>query len=988
MNRYLRDFEAHEKKCILINHSKDLVKSLEGARRFFNIFHCNVRSINKNFNETLCLINEFAHEDLCFDIIVFSETWQLGDSTLFNIPGYTLIYNNGNYNQNDGVIIFVRDVYSSELTFNVDSLGEIKYLNVYLKKNRIQISAIYRPHGISIAEFNNDLLSFLENKNEKDYIHFIVGDINIDINQNSEQTQEYLNNLSNNGYMSLINNYTRIQGNSKSCIDHIFVKNPRDLELKNIKSFRYETDITDHFPIIACMPFQKGFRLQPEKPDKFKIDYRKLNIAVSNENWEEVYVEQNTSYAFECFITKLKGHIKDSTSEYSANNNRNKKRQLWITGGLLKSVQTKQKLYNQHRRYPQNEIYEREYKTYKNKLKKLIEETKRKFFVDKINENGKDSKLLWDTVNQYTSRKIQNKMPIAYIEHNNKGIKDKKEIADCFNEYFSELGETMAKNITKPTIYIQPQKINDRTIFLNPTNEFEVSNVIENLKLRKAPGIDGINVETLKAMKKHILKPLVFLLNKMFITGTFPQCLKIGIVKPLYKKGDTHNITNYRPITLISNIAKIAEKIMKHRIIKYLEKFELISKRQFGFKENVSTDDAIFHLTSNIYKKIDENKKVMCVFLDLAKAFDTVDHKTLIERLEELGFRGLALNLFKTYLSNRQQIVDIDNTRSDGRQIKYGVPQGSVLGPVLFSIYINGLLELGNVGGDISSFADDTVILFEGETWEDVRETVERELILIKSWFDKMSLTINYDKTNYIAFSCDKKNIPTYNKIRLHSTTEDIFIKEVNHTKYLGVEIDRHLKWENHIMATVKKLRYILYTFRHLKKILTIVQLKCVYHALVSSHIQYGIISWGGTYYSHLKPLETIQKRFLKTIWEKSNIYSSDQLYKDSKIFDIRQLYVFKLLISLHKNKNTLESISHEHNTRYRRQMKTKTLKVSKTHGQRSGWFLAPHIYRQLPDDIKESKSIHIFKKRLKNWINNKSRIEISYLIELKTTKV
>lgn len=985
MNTYLRDFTLSEKDCILIDGAESLISNLNIRNKYFNIYHCNIRSVNKNFNETLCHIGSFNGKGVVFDIIVFTETWQIGDPAVFGIPGYSMIYNEGNYNQNDGVIVYIKEDYSNQLQCRIDNLGTVKYVNVYLNKIKIQLSAIYRPHGVNISDFNTDLLGFIEGRNEQDFKHFILGDINIDIMQKNEKTQEYLNNFSINGYISLINNYTRVQNKSKSCIDHIFLKTHKNEELENIKSFRYRSDITDHFPTIACMPLQSNnTTVTATKRQMEKIDYRKLNAVLSNESWEEVYTANSVNEGFELFQNGLRRHIEYSTSKYTVNRKK-QKRQPWITDGLMKSVETKQQLYNKHMLYPENPAYDRQYKTYKNRLKKLIEETKKQYFKSRISKESKDSKVLWDTVNLFTSRKKHCNAQIDKIKLNGEEIANREDIANSFNEYFSDVGEKLAKAIPRP-IRTTGSKTMVHSIFFNPTDEAEVSNVIEDLKLKKAPGVDGITAETLKAIKKYIIKPLAYLINEIFSVGIFPQCLKNAIIKPLFKKGDKFDMTNYRPISLISSLAKIVERIIKKRLLKFLEKYELISKKQFGFREKTSTDDAIFHLTSNIYRKLEKSKKVLCVFLDLAKAFDTVDHRILIDILNNLGIRGPALKLFKSYLFDRQQMVAIENHHSSYRQVKYGVPQGTVLGPLLFIIYINGLLELELDCGEVLSFADDTVIMYEGDSWDEVKEKAERKLVIIKNWFDSMSLTINFNKTKFITFSSNNRNIPAYRQIRLICATGNILIEGANYLRYLGVDIDKNLKWDIHINNTIKKLRRILYTFRQIKKILDIPQLKVIYHALVGTHIQYGISSWGGTYDKHIKPLEIIQKMFLKTIFGQQLTYSSDQIYKDSKLFDIRQLYTYKILTLQYKNKSTLQGIAHEYNTRHKNMVVTRTIKVSTSHCQRSGWFLAPHIYRQLPNNIKESKSIHNFKKQVKQWIFSKPRECISNLIELITT--
>lgn len=259
--------------------------------------------------------------------------------------------------------------------------------------------------------------------------------------------------------------------------------------------------------------------------------------------------------------------------------------------------------------------------------------------------------------------------------------------------------------------------------------------------------MDGITAEILKETVQIISPLLVHLINIIYKNGTWPNSLKLAVIKPLHKKGDKYIIENYRPISLTSTIAKVLEKSIKHRLVKYLEKFNLLSKKQFGFRQNTSTNDAIAYLTNEIYQSIDSSKPSVCVFIDLAKAFDTISHKRVLEKLRDFGVRGICHKLFSDYLTNRTQYVKIENFLSDPKTVLCGLPQGTVLAPIMFIIYLNDLLTL-DIKGSIVSFADDTAIYFKGNSWDEVRQTVEVDLKVIKDWFDENLLTINIDKTS------------------------------------------------------------------------------------------------------------------------------------------------------------------------------------------------------------------------------------------------
>jgi len=297
-----------------------------------------------------------------------------------------------------------------------------------------------------------------------------------------------------------------------------------------------------------------------------------------------------------------------------------------------------------------------------------------------------------------------------------KEIKDESEIANTFNDYFSSVGSNLAKNILKPT----PNTANLKEKHIPNTFVFqeiypsEVERVIHSLKNKKAPGMDNIKAELLKKVAKEIAEPLAYISNLSVETGVFPSHFKSGIVKPLFKNGDKQKNFNYRPITLISCFAKI----IKVRFTSFFDKYKLISKKQFGFSKHLSTEDAIDSVLRQIYASLDKSKPCFDGFLDLAKAFDTVCHKTLLRKLQNYGFRENILKLLESYLENRMQYVKIGKCQSRANKITYGVPQGTVLGPLLFILYLNDILEL-DIKGFMASFADDGVIIFNANSWSE-----------------------------------------------------------------------------------------------------------------------------------------------------------------------------------------------------------------------------------------------------------------------------
>lgn len=659
-------------------------------------------------------------------------------------------------------------------------------------------------------------------------------------------------------------------------------------------------------------------------------------------------------------------------------NHKNRKRSSWITMGLISSITKRDRLYKIYQDDPNNINLKTEFLNYRNKLNELIKVTKINYYKSKIAKNNGNSKKLWNIIKEISNCERKDNLIKEIKTESGTITSNDEEKANIFVNYFTNVGKNLATQIKK-TYFIPPRQSTNFSFFLAPTNKREVEDSIKSLKNNKAPGYDMIKAETLKNIAEEISPHIAFLINMIFDTGIYPSAFKTAVIQPLYKNGDKTETCNYRPISIISSLSKIVEKILKFRINEYTKKYKLISNRQYGFQEGKSTQDAIACLTSEIYESLDKSKSNLCVFLDLAKAFDTVSHPQLLEALEDMGFRGPVLKLIRNYLNDRKQMVKIGSVFSNECVVEYGVPQGTVLGPILFILYLNNLFAL-KTKGTVISFADDTVIFYEDKGYEDLKIRAEEDLKQIKNWFDCKLLTINFAKTKYISFSCYDRNLYNFSPLKIDNDTE---IQQTDSVKYLGITIDRFMRWDLHINNVCNTVRSILFRFKFLKSILDLPNLKTIYYSLVESRLSYGIIGWGSAVNYYIKKLEIIQKKFLKIMLNKVNTYPSDNLYIDANVLDIRQLFYYTVVINLYNKKNTLRPVDHTYQTRTR-EVSYRTPFSVKSIGQRSVSYLSPRFYNFLPDEVKNINSFNLFKKRVKIFILGTNRIDLHKLVEIK----
>ena len=336
---------------------------------------------------------------------------------------------------------------------------------------------------------------------------------------------------------------------------------------------------------------------------------------------------------------------------------------------------------------------------------------------------------------------------------------------------------------------------------LTPVSVSEVSTIISGLNSSKSVGLNSIPITLLKILNNELSEILSKLVNDSFESGIFPDKFKIARVTPVFKKGSRLNRDNYRPISVLSIFSKIYEKLMYKRLYNYLEKYDILYSLQFGFREKMSTSQALMSISEMIRKSIDNKEYGCSVFIDLTKAFDTVHHSILLSKLNHYGIRGIAGDWFRSFITNRKQFVTVNGSNSNLLPITCDVPQGSVLGPLLFLLYINDLPNTSSLL-KFHLFADDTSIYYPSRNLSDIESLINTELKSVADWMKANRLSISTSKTNFILFH-SPKNKP---RKTLNVKIDGNAINEVQSVKYLGVEFNSNLTWKPHISQLSLKL--------------------------------------------------------------------------------------------------------------------------------------------------------------------------------------
>ncbi|MCH2406071.1 MAG: reverse transcriptase family protein, partial [Nitrosopumilus sp.] len=485
----------------------------------------------------------------------------------------------------------------------------------------------------------------------------------------------------------------------------------------------------------------------------------------------------------------------------------------------------------------------------------------------------------WQGIKEIINIKNKNLDHPSCITHENKNISDPVVIANNFNDYYVSIADNILKerkyNGNKSFTEFLHTPVNN-TFALHDYYETEIKSLLKSLHPKKVSGPNSIPNKILHLLADDICSPLSTIFNLSFSTGQYPDILKIAKTIPIFKKGSRLLVSNYRPISLLSNINKILEKLMFTRVFNFLEKYKCIYNLQFGFRSKHSTNHALIDITENIRQALD-NKKIACgIFVDLQKAFDTVNHKILIQKLAHYGIRGIANEWFSSYLSNRSQFVSILGFESDTKNINHGVPQGSVLGPLLFLLYINDLHK-------VYHFADDTNLLNISKSPKQLQKQINIDLKFLYKWLLANKISLNCSKTELILFHKPGENIDFNFKIKLNGSR----ISPSDYIKYLGVYLDSTLSGKFHCDLLTKKLKRANGMLSKIRHYVPKEDLKTIYYAIFSSHMIYGSQIWGQTINTHTEKVFKLQNRAMRIIQFEDFHANSNPIYKANKILKL-----------------------------------------------------------------------------------------------------
>ena len=934
----------------------------------FQLVNYNIRSFHSNHNSFEATLETFP--DLP-KFIILTETWnKINTVDLCKLSGFVghHVYR-PDQRRGGGVSVFCRDDFDSSKIENlsvVQNHFESCVIKVILDGSKyILICAIYRPPTESVQEFILTLNTYFDSPIFQAAETVIVsGDFNINLlDCESPTVNEFINLMHSYFYLPTITKATRYPTNSThspSNLDHIWMN-----KIIPYKSGIFNIDFTDHLP--TFIHFSLPAKIS-DPNEKIKINLRpysqqnldKLVSAISSTDWTEIINSGDTNVATENFIDKLNELYRKCFPLKVKYLSKKRIEKPWITDHLMYLIRQKSEYYKY---YKLGIISKQTNNRFKNMVSKKIDKSKENFYLETFSAFKNNLRKTWTTIKMLMGNNT-NKRSIKELVINGTSYVNELDIANEFNTFFSEIASKLVNELppttSSPLSWMPPSPPSNFRLF--PISEPECLKLISKLK-NSGSNIDHMPARIFKSLSTYVVSPLVKIMNRSFEEGNYPNCLKLGRVITIYKSGSNNDPSNYRPITTLPFMSKLFESFLCNRLSKFFDKFNILTPFQFGFRKGRSTSDAITELTNSIYNSYNKKLTQLSVLVDFKKAFDTISHEILIKKLYCYGIRSYPLNLIKSYLNKREQYVCIGQTESQTKEICAGIPQGACLGPLLFLIYIN---DLPNVSSEFQSliFADDTTLSMTNSNYFSLVQKMNLELLKLKVWTTANKLTINVTKTNAIVFS--KLNISPV--INLPLKIENEIINLVPICKFLGVFIDNRLGFDSHIKYITGKIGRNTGILYRIKNNLPLQARLNFYYSFVYPYLTYNVITWGGTFSSHLENLITQQKRIVRIISDAPFLAHTSPLFANLRILKFIDIYKFNVALYMYENHEKYKR-THNLNTRFRNLSLPSSNRL--TVSQHAISFQGPNIWNKLPKELKEIKSKNYFKSQLKMFFLN-----------------
>ena len=862
---------AHER----IEQNGSKIKDMKG----FKITHLNCVSLLKYFDE----IKQFiCHTNI--DILTLSETHlssEIDDGEIA-VPGYCLVRRDRN-RHGGGLATYIKNDINFVSRHDLNQYDNLEMTIIEIKPTKSKPFLVinwYRPPNSNVEVFNN-FETVVSNIDALNLHYFILGDMNCDTlcSRRSWQTTKLFDIMDSYNCKQLITQYTRVTATTSTAVDLIFTNCPDKCSSSGI----IEISLSDHYMIYCVIGKTSSV---PQNYHKYKCnrDFKRFSPQsyisdIGDICWNSVYESKNPQSAYDTFISLLTEVIDKHAPMHKRRVKT--KESPWMTKDILTSIRTRDRLKAKAKKTKSTHDWE-SYKKARNDVTFAVRKAKRDFITKKINSTKDSSKEIWKSLKYLTPNK-KNSSPINNVTIDNVPTRG-KELANAFNDFFVNIGLSV-QNESKKTNSNNNLKKVESIFSFNTVSVTDVMKLLINLPCDKATGPDGVPAKVLPSIAHLIASPLTHIINRSLYEGTIPYQWKIARVTPIFKGGDNNILGNYRPISVISVIGKIMERIAYNQVLQYLLENNILTNCQSGFRPKFSTQTALLNVTDNWLSAMDRGDLVGVVMIDLKKAFDTVDHAILLHKLKMYGFNDRAVKWFENYLCNqRQQFTCINGISSSVKNVTCGVPQGSLLGPLLFLLYTNDMPDKVRYC-KLALYADDTCLFFSNKDPNLIYERINYDLEIISEWLNANKLVINAKKCETMIIGTKQKlkkwkNLIDDNQVYIDNTP----VTKVKACKYLGIYIDENLSWNRQTEFLKSKVVKNVYLLKRIRPFITEQTASLFFKSVIQAHFDYCSVVWGNTNKTNLDKLQILQNRALRAVLKVKNLFPTNSLYSVLKL--------------------------------------------------------------------------------------------------------
>jgi len=931
--------------------------------------YLNIQGFTSNVGQLEYLINQQKPIIVCLAETHISD--DIGANEL-HILGYKYTSTNSQSRHTGGTIIYVKEEYNFKTIFNEAIHKNVWVTGIEMKINKqlTYIFTVYHSPNSSHSDFLSKLEDILAEWAIKKGNLIVIGDFNINLAKDSYYSKKLQGLISRMGLNQLVDGFTRITQQHNTMID-LLITNRKNLQV----DVHLTPKISDHS--IITVTFDGSAKLKTQKKQirdfnnfnsldfQFNIFEQEWNSNVNNVNMLSDQLVDSISMSLERHAP-----LKEVTKKVKWTNNQ------WFSNEIKTAITERDTQFKRAVLTQQENDWQK-YKLLRNKVVATVRKAKLKYYTEKIECNENNTTEMWKTIKQLVN--TTNSRITVGVDFEGRLYTDDIDIAENFNTYFLASIEDIAHSCNKTALMsiildnIEQPEVPFKSFQL--TNMSQLNRIVRNLQNKKS-STDGINTEILKLCFEIVGNRFLDVINQSLSSGVFPTKWKKSLIIPIEKVANTRKCGEFRPVNMVPSYEKLLELVVYEQLVNYVERNNLLTEFQSGFRKNNSCESAIQSALVNWKAAVNSKKLVGVVLLDFKRAFETIDRKLLLLKLEAMGFKGTVLKWFGDYLSDRWQEVKFGAKVSCAKKTVHGVPQGTVLGPILFILYVNDIFKYVN-RCKIQLFADDTLLYVVGNDIKEVTEAINDDLLVLQDWFSNHNLKINIKKTKFMIFKNKYvQNCTDQNGYNVYINGEKI--GKVTESKYLGIILDEHLSFSSHADYVTKKVAKKVNMLGRISHNLTYFSKLLIYQTIIAPHFNYCSTILFLLSKSELDTLQKKQNQAMRIILRASRYTSISSMLQQLNILSVRQTVILDSLTFVFKMLHNLLPLHlldhcrfvadiHNYNTRSSDDLYVST--VHSNYAQNDLFHKGLVMYNNLPRTMRECLNVREFKRQCREYV-------------------